>query len=620
MILDPNIPLHPCPADGDAAEGMVLQGFPRAAETERMVLEPLPRRASVGSANSRSSAGSAGPVHGLFSRRKGREYLKHAAFRRDNDLVRNGSWMYSSALSEASLPTMPPRMLDLLHIIWLLFERRGADPAKVDQVWMLCQSISRRHGPYRKGFFKSGRLDTPGLFLDISTAPPSRPIAPCVLPRGRMWANAHCRFLSGMEALQLQGVCMSIDLPQLESENDSLLHSIAGNGFAMPLAGLYLLVGLCVVASGQPPPSAASAAVRGTRSAASAGDGGARALVDFSSAALARMLVERLCTLWSSCVPVRPEGPLKVKLGTLCSGADFIVPFAQALVTAINEHMGTVVLALVEVFGCEVDPRVRRVRRHVVGATSICYTDVHSLPLASVQKVDILMFGSSCKSLSQQNNHRVSLLADDPEDASASSGATMKSCLRMSRFIIQQSSCWRTSRACCANYPGKSAETSTSSTTLCMRLGTLAAMHCITHATFWCHKAVRESSCGQCTAQMCRMLVRAGLSSSTVVCPIATYLWRHACKKGLGTCTGARALPALATQRQVERLLRGFLALESTNITPTNPLREVAYAVSGHSFRVQDALWLISWLGSSSPEHDTVREHDARVNWQSSRG
>ncbi len=432
MILDPDTPLHPCPAD--AAEGMVLDELPQVREPGHMVLQPLSRRSSVGSAGSRSSAASAGVARGLFSRKTGREYLKHAAFRRDNGLVSNGSWLYSNALSEASLPAMSPRMLDLLHIIWLLFEKRGRDPTKVDQVWLLCQSISRLPGPYRKGFFKSGQPRTPGLFLDVATALPSRPLAPCVLPRGRLWANAQCRFLSGVEALQLQGICMSIDWPQLQSERDSLLHSIAGNSYPMTLAGLYALVAVCVVASGQAPPSAASAAARGRRSAASAGEGGARALVDFSCAALARTLVERFCTLWPSCVPLRAEGPTNVKFGTLCSGADFIVPFAQALVTAVNDQIGTVALTLVEAFGCEVDPQVRRVRKQVVGTTSRCYDDVHSLPLASVPKVDVLMFGSSCKSLSMQNNHRLSLLADDPKDARATSGATMQSCLRYVEF------------------------------------------------------------------------------------------------------------------------------------------------------------------------------------------
>ena len=65
-------------------------------------------------------------------------------FRQDNGLVdAQGRWTYSQALRalEDTLPLLGARAHDLLHIIWQLFERRGRCASRVDQAWMLCQSI-----------------------------------------------------------------------------------------------------------------------------------------------------------------------------------------------------------------------------------------------------------------------------------------------------------------------------------------------------------------------------------------------------------------------------------------------------------------------------------------------
>jgi hypothetical protein len=72
--------------------------------------------------------------------------------------------------------------------------------------------------------------------------------------------------------------------------------------------------------------------------------------------------------------------------------------------------------------------QVRQFRDHL-GRRGTCYPDVHALP-EDIPSTDILVFGSSCTSLSQLCNRKRDLTHTDPQDPLASSGATMKSCLQ----------------------------------------------------------------------------------------------------------------------------------------------------------------------------------------------
>ena len=89
-----------------------------------------------------------------FENQTGHEYQKHLAFREDHGLVdAQGKWAYSKELLglEPAMRTrvkITPRMWDLLHIIWLLFERRGVQASRVNQTWML---LSPQRAPRSRG-------------------------------------------------------------------------------------------------------------------------------------------------------------------------------------------------------------------------------------------------------------------------------------------------------------------------------------------------------------------------------------------------------------------------------------------------------------------------------------
>jgi hypothetical protein len=78
----------------------------------------------------------------------GKEFEKHKAFRRDNDLVRPcGELVMCTSLSSRPIPRMNTREEDLLHIIWLMFEKRGL--AAVSQLVVLIRVCSL--GPAAQG-------------------------------------------------------------------------------------------------------------------------------------------------------------------------------------------------------------------------------------------------------------------------------------------------------------------------------------------------------------------------------------------------------------------------------------------------------------------------------------
>ena len=109
---------------------------------------------------------------------------------------------------ENTLPPLSARAHDVLHIIWQLFERRGLHASRVDQAWMLCQSIYRgaTQPSYPADFFRGKAPQIPGLHLVPHGRHVHHTTAPCVLPRSKMWLNIERRFARGAESLQLQGV------------------------------------------------------------------------------------------------------------------------------------------------------------------------------------------------------------------------------------------------------------------------------------------------------------------------------------------------------------------------------------------------------------------------------
>ena len=142
--------------------------------------------------------------HTCSSRRKfslglGKEFSKHRAYREVNGMVTEIGWLYSKALSDKGVPKMSARMKDLLHIIWLYFEKHGIDPEFVNQIWHLDQSLIR--GEWEKDSLYQQLPHIPGLGLRRQGG-----ITAAVLPNSCMWANGYMRFLSGVDMLQLQGV------------------------------------------------------------------------------------------------------------------------------------------------------------------------------------------------------------------------------------------------------------------------------------------------------------------------------------------------------------------------------------------------------------------------------
>ncbi len=373
----------------------------------------------------------AGSEHkrGWFRLGSGMEYRKHVAFRRDNGMIGDGNkFELSRRLSQFTLPPMPPRELDLLHIIWLLFERQGKDPAEVNQVWCLCQSISRTSRKrHKKGSFIGKFPGIPGLHFRGRLS--QFAVTACVLPCAHMWINKQLRFATGAEALQFQGIPVC---PTWRTESDALLKHIAGNGFSLPVAAWYVLLGVVFVLR----KTATGTSDRGAVSATHTSELQPKeaVLTTFTFASLAGVLVQTLLEKWPSCFAGCPASGV-VRLGTLCSGGDFIVPMSGALIAEINAQFG-MKIHVVQEFACEKDARVRAFAHRVAAtAPGKCYSDCHTMPVHSMPFVDVLIFGSSCKSVSSQNNDRRDILDTDENDPKCSSGATMASCLR---YVVER--------------------------------------------------------------------------------------------------------------------------------------------------------------------------------------
>jgi hypothetical protein len=342
-----------------------------------------------------------------FTHRLSIERRKHNYVRRALGLVgSDGAWMRSLALQSSTLPILAARCLDILHILYLVFEHGGIDPSTVDQVWSLDQSVYR--GAIEKR--KSKWLNV-GVRLSVPGYHPSgdERVCPCVCPKGLLWFNATRRILTGECALRLQGV------PtwrfNMALEENQLLSSLAGNGFAMPVLMAHLVVAFVRVL-GLPlayRPAPESGSPREVEP----------SILEFTN------LSSFLCKLLLG-QPIHAHDAralIPVTVGSLCSGADFLPHAAKAVGAALG------VPSTSQTISCERDPAVRAFRqRHTNVDGAHCYNDVTSLP-ESAPACDILAFGSSCKGLSFLNNDRHDLLDVDFQSEACTSGNTMRGCL-----------------------------------------------------------------------------------------------------------------------------------------------------------------------------------------------
>ena len=255
---------------------------------------------------------------------------------------------------------MSARSLDLLHIIWLLLERHGLDPREVDQAWNLCQSVWRASGAHQPGSMAGQRPHTPGLALPRGGEPPRSGLCPCVLPRSRMWVNSHLRFARGAELLQTQGVDIPCVCPGWQSEPDALLQHVAGNMYCLPVVAWYTLWGLATCLPGAVLTSEGLAAAAGHQAASAAAW---EASAESKGPKLAAIVwAPRLLRALLQASPVAlltatGTGPTTVRVGSLCSGPDFVKDFLAEVLGSISHLPGGPALVMENVFACECDER-----------------------------------------------------------------------------------------------------------------------------------------------------------------------------------------------------------------------------------------------------------------------
>ncbi len=136
-----------------------------------------------------------------FAAEEGREFRKHKSFRREHRPVdAAGLWLLSEereAIAGPSFRLLPARVKDLLHIIWLMFRRRGLHGAHVQQMWDVSQSLRRS--------MANKQPTTPGLHLQPRRRHCGHALCPCILPRCQLWLNGLQRFARGCKLLQMRG-------------------------------------------------------------------------------------------------------------------------------------------------------------------------------------------------------------------------------------------------------------------------------------------------------------------------------------------------------------------------------------------------------------------------------
>ena len=117
----------------------------------------------------------------LSSRRRARfepgsrEWEKHLHFREAKGFIKDGHWLQHAALDAATLPPMPKRQEDLLHILYLCLEKEGA---------AVVQLLHTRRSPSCALLFVLLRAATrerrPGL--GFGSVRPATPIEEWIIP------------------------------------------------------------------------------------------------------------------------------------------------------------------------------------------------------------------------------------------------------------------------------------------------------------------------------------------------------------------------------------------------------------------------------------------------------
>ena len=366
-----------------------------------------------------------------FQEKRGAEYAKHSAFRQDNGLIfPDGQWKFSAPLLalQTDLPPMSARARDVLHIIWMLFEAQGKQPTEVDQVWALCQSIIREKGPYHEGQFRKKHPQIPGLHLRPAGRHAAHTLAPCILPRSRLWVNLRQRFMLGAEALQLQGVHLPSYCLAWRQRPDALLIRVAGNMFTLPVVGWYILLAIVALL---PRGSGVPGGCRSTMG--SVVPGGCRspgeAAADSPSLQPHILARQALCVLTSRWPGVFAhwEAPARITFGSLCSGADYAKGMAKAIAEVVSAQDGAPGIEVHNAMACEIDRQVWALAPEV---PQHYYPDVHTLPTGTAPVVDVCLVSAMCTSLSRCNRKRRRLTDACVSDPLQASGATTTSSLK----------------------------------------------------------------------------------------------------------------------------------------------------------------------------------------------
>ena len=374
------------------------------------------------------------PKEPPFERQCGQEYKKHLAFRSDHGLVdAEGIWIRSKELL-ALEPDMRSqgvklcsRGWDLLHIIWLMFEKRGVQASRVNQAWMLCQSIWRTPPPFAAGFFKGKHPGIPGLHLAPRGRHARQTIAPCVLPKCNMWLNAERRMAFAVELLALQALHAPTLWPGWQQVEVRMLRQVAGDMNTLTVMGWYMLLALLAVVP-------RSVECTGANKVA----GQAIMPEDYEPKSLAKALVSFLVSVWPDAFTgCRLGRDTVVSIGSLCSGGDFAKDFLAVLASSFPSTLGVggqdmapgaARVRILDSMACEWDRKLwlaAKVEKRTMPVRF--YSNVHTLPCQQAPAVDICIITGMCTAISGCNRYKMSLRTSSSKNVSKN---TLDSCMR----------------------------------------------------------------------------------------------------------------------------------------------------------------------------------------------
>ena len=173
--------------------------------------------------------------------------------------------------------------------------------------------------------------------------------------------NWHLRFARGAELLQTQGVDIPCFCPGWQSEPNTLLQHVAGNMYCLPVVAWYTLWGLATCLPGAVLTSEGLAAAAGHQAAsvaaweASAESQGPKLAPLVWAPRLLRALLQASPM---ALLTATGTGPTTVRVGSLCSGPDFVKDFLTEVLGSISHLPGGPALVMENVFACELSERV----------------------------------------------------------------------------------------------------------------------------------------------------------------------------------------------------------------------------------------------------------------------